>query len=74
MYAFPEMIDMGLKEGQQWPSEIHRAVAQNLALYNPDVRTRDHLTDIVQKIITVPMDRIKMLTLAQARDEFQVPV
>lgn len=73
MYIFPEMIDMGLAEGQTWPSPEHRVVAQNLGLCNPDVRERDRLTEICQGVIKIPQDRIKTVTPVQCREEFHIP-
>ncbi len=51
MYIFPEMIDMGLKDDQSWPSDQHKGLAQTLYLCNPNITTRDHLTHNVQSII-----------------------
>ncbi len=74
MYIFPEMIELGLLDGQEWPSKEHKTVAQNLALCNSQVTTKDHLIDICQAIIKIPNDRIRTITFAECRDEFQVPV
>ena len=68
MYAIPDMIDMGLKDGQTWPSDAHRLVAQRLGLCNPLVKTRDALNDVVQKVITIPADKIKVVTIADLPD------
>lgn len=37
MYIFPDMIEMGLKEGEQFKSEDHRFVAVSIGLCNADV-------------------------------------
>ena len=59
MYMIDSMIEMGLKDGQKWPSKAHREVACNLALCNPMIYTRDALNDIVQKVIKIPKAEIK---------------
>ena len=62
MYIFPEMIDMGLQEGQEWPTEYHKIVAQNVLLCNETITTRDALTQGVQNILKIPEDKIKTIT------------
>lgn len=64
MYIIPEMINMGLKEGQEWPNEAYKIVAQNILLGNPRVNTRDVLNDGVQKILSIPEDKIKTVTFS----------
>lgn len=64
MYMLDEMIEMGLEEGQKWPSPAHREVACNLALCNPMVTNRSTLTDIVQKVRKIPKSKIKTVTMA----------
>jgi hypothetical protein len=61
MYMIDSMIEMGLKEGQKWPTPAHRKVACALALCNPMVHTRDQLNDIVQKVIKIPKKDIKKI-------------
>jgi hypothetical protein len=63
MYMLEDMIDMGLKKGQKWPSPAHRTVACNLALCNPLVKNRDTLTEIVQKVRAIPKTEIKVLKM-----------
>lgn len=65
MYIFDEMIDMGLRKNQKWPSEAHRAVAMNLGLCNPLITARDDLTAVVQKVCKIPADKIKTVTFAE---------
>lgn len=65
MYMMESMIDMGLEEGQKWPTSAHKAVACNLALCNPLVKNRDTLTDIVQKVCKIPKSEIKTVTMAE---------
>jgi hypothetical protein len=64
MYMIESMIDMGLSEGQDWPTPAHRLVAANLALCNPQVTKRDTLNAIVQKVIAIPKSEIESLTWA----------
>lgn len=59
MYLLEDMIEMGLKRGQKWPTKAHRQVACNLVLGNPLVRTRDELTEIVQRVRKIPKAKIK---------------
>lgn len=72
MYMLPEMINMGLKSNglfgrvrQKFPTEDHRIVAENLALCNDLVFTRDALTEIVQEVIKIPVDKIKTIKLQE---------
>lgn len=64
MYLLPDMVDMGLGDGQKWPTKAHRVVAQNLLLGNPLIRCRDQLNEGVQKVIAIPASRIETLTVA----------
>lgn len=64
MYMLDDMIDMGLKEGQKWPSKAHREVAAALAICNSAITTRDDLTNVVQKVCAIPKARIKKVTRA----------
>ena len=64
MYIFPEMIDMGLEEKQEWPNKAFREVAKNILLCNPRVTTRDALNQGVQKVLSIPEDEIKTVTFA----------
>lgn len=73
MYIFPDMIDMGLKDGQSWPSDAHRVVASRLGLSNSRVTTRDALTELCQAVIAIPQDRIETVTHNDCAIEFKVP-
>lgn len=73
MYAFDEMIELGLKEGQSWPNDAYRKVAVTIGLCNPRVDDRDKLIEICQAILQVPEDRIKLVTLEDLIFEFKVP-
>ena len=73
MYYFDEMIDLGLKENQKFPTEAHKTVAQTIALRNPQVTNKGLLTEIVQSVLSVPESRIKKITLEQLFDEFNCP-
>lgn len=68
MYLLDSMIELGLKKGQRWPTKAHRQVACNIALANPLVKSRDHLSDIVQKVISIPRSRIKTVTIGELRE------
>lgn len=73
MYAFPDMIDMGLHEGQVWPSEAHMKVAQVLAIGNGLVDSRDKMTEVVQAVIAIPEDRIKLADTIECATVHKVP-
>lgn len=65
MYMFEEMIDMGLKLRQKWPTPAHRVVAVNIAICNPLIFTRTAFNDVVQKVCKIPKSKIKTVTLAE---------
>ena len=73
MYMFEEMIDLGLKENQKFPTKAHKKVAQTIAICNSSVVNRNLLTEIVQSILLVPKNRIKKITMDQLIDEFNCP-
>lgn len=63
MYMLESMIDMGLANGKEWPSNSHRVVAQTILLNNPNITSRDKLTSGVEKILSIPMEEIETVTL-----------
>ena len=64
MYIFPDMIDMGLKDGQEWPEdEAYRKVAQHLLLQNSLVFDLSTLIEGVQWVLDIPAERIRNITL-----------
>lgn len=65
MYIVPDMIDLGLEEGQTWPSPVHKEVAQAIALTNPNVNTRDTLMAIVKVVNQIPQNKIEKITYNQ---------
>lgn len=65
MYMMEHMIDMGLKPRQQWPTDMHRVVAVNLAICNPMITTRDALIEIVQKVRQIPAAEIETITVPE---------
>ena len=73
MYICPEMIDMGLEEGSEWPSDAHRVVAQTLGIGNPNIVDWGTLRTICQSVVKVPQERIKKVTYEQLKDEFDLP-
>lgn len=68
MYIFPEMINMGLKEGEEWTSETHKIVAQRVLLMNPRITQRDHLVDGVSIINNLEDEQIVKITLEQLEE------
>lgn len=73
MYILEDMINLGLKENQTFPSEEHKKVAMTLGLCNPRIKTRDNLTAVVQAVCKVPIERIQTITLAEIIEEFDCP-
>lgn len=51
MYLFEDMIDLGLKDGQKFPTKSHRDVAIALCIGNRSIKSRDDLREVVQNII-----------------------
>jgi hypothetical protein len=64
MYLIEDMVDMGLKSGQDWPTPAHRLVAANIVIGNPMVRDRGTLNEIVQRVVRIPKKTIKSVTFA----------
>ena len=62
MYIFEEMIEMGLEEGQEWPSEIHRIIAVEVCIQNPRVNSCEILVENVRIINQIPVSDIKKVT------------
>ena len=73
MYIYEEMIDLGLKEGQTWPSDEHKHVAITIGLGNSNVTTKDKLIEIVQSVLKVPQERIKLVRYNELVAEFGCP-
>lgn len=73
MYMLEEMIDYGLKPGQDWPSPAHRQVAMAIGLCNGQIRTKDDLIAVVQSVVAIPANRIETVTFGEAAKEFRVP-
>jgi hypothetical protein len=73
MYAFSEMLNLGLEEGKVFPSEDHRKVAERLCIGNPNVFTRDLMTEVVNVVIAIPQDRITTVTPKELIEEFDCP-
>lgn len=73
MYMFEDMINMGLKEGQEFPSEDHKVVAIKVAICNPKVTQRDILMDVVDAVCKVPQEKIQEVTYRQLIEEYNCP-
>ena len=72
MYGFSDMIELGLLEGQEWPSNAHKIVATNLGICNPRLTCCGDLVELVGSILKVPKDRIKSVTTEELIDEFNL--
>ena len=69
MYLISEMIDLGLKDGQNWPTNsAYRIVAQNVLLCNANIVTRSALIEGVQRILNIPENRIKTITFLELEE------
>jgi len=73
MYTHPSFVDMGLGEGERWQSDTHRVIACRIALGNPNVTTRDKLTEVCRAVNSVPETRISSITYGQLLNEFGLP-
>jgi len=73
MYIFPNMIEMGLKEGKTWPSHDHKQIASTIGLCNPNVTTMDTLQAVVTAVCAVPQERIRRVSYKELVDEFDLP-
>ncbi|MDD5651628.1 MAG: hypothetical protein PHF86_14635 [Candidatus Nanoarchaeia archaeon] len=73
MYIIPDLINLGLKDDQQWPTEAHKVVAQNLLLCRPEINDRDILIQCVQIILTVPIEKIETITLEELIKDYNFP-
>lgn len=74
IYLHEEMVRIGLKEGQQFPSEEHRIFSVNLCIGNPFVSDADILTEIVQYICTIPNSDITSILPWEMPIEIQFQV
>lgn len=73
MYAIPSTVNLGLKEGQAWPSDAHEEVARTITLGNPNVTTRDKLTEVVQAILLIPQDEIESISYTDLVERYAMP-
>jgi hypothetical protein len=68
MYMYESMIDMGLKEGQSWPSPAHRTVAAHVLICNPRIRSLTSMEEQVAIINQIPLAAIKKVTFTELYD------
>ena len=73
MYLVEDLVDLGLDENQHWPSDGHRKVAKTLCICNPNVRTREMLTKVIQAVISVPQEQIYTITYKKLVEDFDCP-
>lgn len=62
MYIFEDMIEMGLEEGQEWSSEIHRIIAVEVCIQNPRITSLELLINNVRIINSIPVNEIRKVT------------
>jgi hypothetical protein len=65
MYVFPEMIEIGMKKGEKWPSKAHKTVAMNALLCNPRITSAEIMKRNIEIINKIPKERIKKVTRAE---------
>lgn len=63
MFCVPSMIDLGLLEGQSWPSKSYQKVARHILIDNPAINRRKQMIQGVQNILSIPPERINKVTL-----------
>ena len=68
MYMFPDMIDLGLADDEEWASDAHRVVASNAFLCNPNITNRDDLMHNCGIVNKISMLRIKKVTFQKLRE------
>lgn len=73
MYIMETMIDLGLNEGQKWPSEYHKDLAIAIGLCNPMVTKRDQLIEIVQAVMAIPESALEGITWGEIVNHYHVP-
>jgi hypothetical protein len=64
MYAFEDMIEIGMPKGKKWKSDIHREVAIKVCICNPRVHTATCLEENVVIINKIPNSKIEKVTFA----------
>lgn len=70
MYAFPEMVNLGLNKGQDWPHEDYKTVACKVCLGNSNINSASILHEIVQAILKIPQDQIRTFTLKDLVEKY----
>ena len=63
MYAFEDMIEIGMPKNKKWKSAIHREVAIKVCITNPRVHTATCLAENVRIINKIPNSKIKTTKL-----------
>ena len=59
-----DMIEIGLPEGEKWPTEIaYKKVAQNILIGNPHINSINAFQTGVKNILKIPLDKIKTITI-----------
>jgi hypothetical protein len=64
MYAFDNMIEIGMEKGKKWKSKIHREVAIKVCICNPHVHTATCMAENIRIINKIPMSKIEKVTFA----------
>ena len=74
VYLVKGMVEIGLKEGENFPTGSHRVVAENLVIGNPAVDDAEKLTKVVQYVLTIPTDQIRQIRLEDMPKDIQSTV
>jgi len=72
VYILDHMIDQGLKEGEEWTSDLHRQVAAKVLLCNPAVFDMGVLREGCKIINSIPKEEIEKVTAHQLRHHYHV--
>lgn len=63
MYILPSIVDAALPEGIDWPTPMHKNIAQSILIKNPSIRTYEDLHRGVCNILNIPKDKIENINL-----------
>jgi len=69
MYIAEKFIDMGLEDGQKWPSPFHRKVAVICLIQNPRVFTREKLMENVSIINSLEVGYLQCASVDDLLDK-----
>jgi hypothetical protein len=68
MYIIEKFVELGLEEGEEWKSPLHRQVAVDCLIQNPRVFTAEKLRRNVKIINSIPEDKMQKLSVGDLLD------